>query len=110
MGNPAWVDLNAFTVPRLDLSRVTHFTSVIEVPGSTADPVRFRIELNSRDKLHYWSADKVVVGGEQSLWEIECPSDLRCECAIRFGVEMADCEARSEGQIARWINPRFERR
>ena len=108
--NPAWVDLNAFTVPRLDLSRVTHFTSVIEVPGSTADPVRFRIELNSRDKLHYWSADKVVVGGEQSLWEIECPSDLRCECAIRFGVEMADCEARSEGQIARWINPRFERR
>ena len=101
--------LAAFVLPSLDLSKVTHFTSVIAVPQGTA-PVRFRIELVSRDKLHHWSAEKILYGGEEELWEVECPTNLRSECTMRFGVEMADRDLSHDGELTRWTNPRFVRR
>jgi glycosyltransferase involved in cell wall biosynthesis len=99
-----------YALPKLNLSKITHFIAMVEVRDKTADAVRFRIELISQDKKNHWSAEKVLNGGEESLWELECPSDMRGKCSAQFGIENADRQRALKPAIGRWNNPRFVRR
>jgi glycosyltransferase involved in cell wall biosynthesis len=109
LADPTHAGVNMITIPFLDLSKITHFTSILAVPEGTTTPIRFRIELASRDKLDYWSTETILRGGER-LWEFECPNDVRTECTVRFGVEIIDREGMSKKATTRWVNPRFIRR
>lgn len=106
---PGSIGLVGFVLPSLNLRKITHFRSVIQVLEQTSGPVCFRVELRSQGKRPRWVAERIINGGEEKVWEFECPDDLREECTVRFGVELADHRQSSKSVKARWVNPRFIR-
>jgi glycosyltransferase involved in cell wall biosynthesis len=94
-----------FVLPSLNLTKITHFTTILAVPEQSADSVRFRIELHSQDGEH-WFAENVVSGGNENVWEFECPDGLRTACSVRLGVELVNWQ-NPRNTITQWISPIF---
>jgi glycosyltransferase involved in cell wall biosynthesis len=107
---PAYEGLAALIFPAVDLEHTSHFISIVEVPDEKSAPVRFRIELATDDGLHRWSREKVVRGGEASVWELECPAAFRQSCKVVLSVAMTDRSLDVSRSITRWMDPRFIRR
>lgn len=104
--NSADKGIVALIFPSEDLSKVTRFTSAVAV-ADASDPIRFRIQLLGADKSRQWSAEKIVNGGQEMVWNVELPANCRAVCRVLIGIEMADADSSSTGAFARWINPRF---
>jgi glycosyltransferase involved in cell wall biosynthesis len=96
----------ALIFPSEYLGKVDHFVSSIAV-DKAANPIRFRLQLLNMDQSYQWSAEKIVPGGEAMTWKIELPAQVRGECRIILGIEMAILDSSSIGAFGKWINPRF---
>jgi hypothetical protein len=94
----------------LDLSYVDHFTCLASIPLAGANPIRFRVELISADRSNRWSAEMILVAGDERTWEFEVPAKLRAPCRAILGVELADPGDSSEHGFARLTDPRFVNR
>ena len=105
--NPSNKGGAALLFTSVDLSKITHFTSDIQVPSKAANPVRFRVEFISDDGHRLWSADKILAGGASARWRFECLEAVRGPCRVYLGVEMADPEDNTTDAFAAFIEPRF---
>lgn len=91
----------------IDLSKCSHFATIVEILDKTSLPVRFGVEVAAPSERAYWSAEKVLYGGDESVWTIECPRDLPDKCFLYLSVEIVGQNYDSDKITVRWINPRF---
>lgn len=91
----------------LDLTDIGSLRGMTRVASPFSRPVRFRIDILSKDGSSRFSLERVVRAGEVMELDEPLPPEVQTRCDVSLSTEMESPMDQTEGAWARWVDLRL---